>query len=125
MIWGQERSNCSNHVNNISRREAWTNLIFGMYMYPIENKKPIVFGRGHRSFGVSRGQTENLVNTISQEGKLGQLSYLVIGILVNHIEYKKPIVFSRDQRSFGVIRHQIVKILQMQYMKMGKLGEIS
>ena len=37
---------------DISRREAWTNLIFGMYMYPIEYKKPIGFGGGQRPFGV-------------------------------------------------------------------------
>ena len=66
---------------DISSREAWTDLIFSMWVYHIEYKNPIVFGVGQRSFGVNSGQ---IVKTmISQEWKLGQLSYLVY-----HIEYK-------------------------------------
>ena len=46
-------------------------------MYHIEYKKPIDFGGGQRSFGVNGSNCENLVNTISQQGKLRQSSYLV------------------------------------------------
>ena len=42
--------------HDISRREAQTVLIFGMLVYHIEYKKPIVFGGGQMSFGVNRGQ---------------------------------------------------------------------
>ena len=74
IIWGQQGSNwlwkpCK---HDISRRETWPNLIFGMKMYHPEYKKPIVYGAGqHGSI------CENIVNTISQEGKHQQISYFV------------------------------------------------
>ena len=43
--------------HDISSREARADLIFGVLMFHIEYKKPIVFGGGQRSFGVNRGQT--------------------------------------------------------------------
>ena len=43
-------------VSMIIVRETWTNLIFGVLVYHIEYKKPIVFGRGQRSFGFNTGQ---------------------------------------------------------------------
>ena len=63
--------------HDISRREAWTDLIFGISVYHIEYKNPIVFGGGQRSFGVNGSKCINLVNTISQKWKLGQVSYLI------------------------------------------------
>ena len=42
--------------HDISRREAWTNLILGMYMNHIEYKMPIVFSGGQRLYGVNRSQ---------------------------------------------------------------------
>ena len=56
VIWGQQGSNCENLVNNISRRETCTDLIFGMKVYHIDYKNPIVFGGGQRSFGVNSGE---------------------------------------------------------------------
>ena len=47
------------------------NFILGMLMRYGKRKNPIVFGGGQRSPGVNGGQTENLVNTISQDRKLG------------------------------------------------------
>ena len=80
VIWGQ---NCKNLVKHNSRnREAWTDLIFGMLMYLIEYKKPIVFGGGQRSFGIIRGQNcKNLVkHNFSRQWSLDRSYAWYVGV---------------------------------------------
>ena len=79
VIWGQPWLNCENIVNT-SRREAWTDLIFIYYVgVPYSLQEAYCFGGGQISFGVNIHESicEDLVNRISQEGKLGQITYLV------------------------------------------------
>ena len=81
---GQQGSNCVKpRKHDISRREDFTDLIFGVQVYHNEYKKHIVLVEVKDHLGSTRVEFENLLNTISQVGKLGQLSYLVY-----HIEYK-------------------------------------
>ena len=63
--------------HDISRREAWTDLIWYVGV-PYWVQEPYCFWwRSKVIWGQQGSNCQNLLNTISQEGKLGQLSYLI------------------------------------------------
>ena len=124
VIWGQQGSNCENLVNMISQARKLGQISYLVCRCATLSTRSLLFlveVKGHlRSTGVKLWKPCKY--DISRREAW---TVVIFGMLLYHIEYKKPISFSQDQRSFGVIRHQIVKILQIQYLKTGKLGEIS
>ena len=74
---------------------------------------PIIFGKGQRSFGVTRGQIVKTLD-IARKHHISStifLSDLILAIWITHSEYMSPIVFGGDQRSCKVTSGQKVKTL--------------
>ncbi|KAJ8020938.1 hypothetical protein HOLleu_40667 [Holothuria leucospilota] len=78
-----------------------------MWMHYGERKNLIVFSRGQRSFGVTRGQTLKTLFT----------RY----VKMHYGKRQKRIFLGGSQRSFGVTRGQTLKTLFTQYLKVGSL----
>ncbi|KAJ8027855.1 hypothetical protein HOLleu_29930 [Holothuria leucospilota] len=71
----------------------------------IKRKNPIVFGRGQRSPGVTRGQTLKTLLTQYLKMRYGKR--------------KNPIIFGGGERSSGVTGGQTLKTLLTRYLKKG------
>lgn len=92
---GQNEENlCPQYLKNASLRYTYFCILFN----DIEQRIPsAVVGGYQRSAEISRGQTENLVDTKSQEHKFVLISYVVLyfGIWI-----QEPYHFGAGQRSF-------------------------
>ena len=99
--------------HDISRRITLRNLILSMQVAHIMEMIPTVYGKGQRSFGVTRGQIVKTLD-IARKHHISStifLSDLILAIWITHSQYMIPNAFEGGQRSFEVTRGQKVKTL--------------
>ena len=84
---------------DISRRESWTVVIFGILLYPIESRSKVIWG--HQT-----SNCENLTNTIYEDGETWRdlMFSIAYCMLTYHmIEYRSLLLVILGQQ-FNVCR---------------------